>query len=73
MTVEITSRDTMDPTTVDADFATFVNELNLAHAAGKQFIIFTEVLPDGRKAPVALSSSNMTRVREELDTNAFVG
>jgi hypothetical protein len=74
MTVEVTSRDTFDATVVEGDFVQFVNDLNLAAAAGKQFVLFTEVRPDGSTNPVALEARNITRAREVTgDSSDFIG
>lgn len=66
--IEITSRDTLDPTIVEADMATLVNDLNIAAAAGKQFVILQE---HGAGA-VALETRNITRMREREDEDAFI-
>lgn len=74
MTLEVTSRETLEPTIVASDFAQFVNDLNLAAAAGKQYVIATEVR-DGRESPVALETRNIVRIRDlgENAEDAFVG
>lgn len=74
MRCEITSRDTLDPTIIAGDFTKFLNDLNVAAVAGKQFVIATEVRADGEQAPVGLETRNITRIRP-IDgyDDAFVG
>lgn len=74
MTLEITSRETLDTTTVEGDFASFINDLNVAAASGKQFVVATEIRPDGQTCPVGLETRNITRIRDLTDMDdAFVG
>lgn len=74
MTVEVTSRGTLDPTYIDADFTEFVNNVNIAAAAGKQFVLFTEIRDNGETNPVALETRNITRAREVDGVDrAFIG
>jgi hypothetical protein len=72
MTVEITLKSTMDPSYVVGDFATFINDLNLEAAAGKQYVIATEQR-DGATNPVAFETRNITRIREVEVEDAFIG
>jgi hypothetical protein len=71
--LEITSRDTLDTTVVTGEFVEFIQDLNLAAAQGKQFVVATEVR-DSETQPVALETRNITRIRV-LDgiEDAFVG
>lgn len=71
MTVEVTSRDTLDPTRCEGRFVDFVNDLNIAAAAGKAFVLAQEA---GR-GPVALETRNITRVRDlgEEEPSAYIG
>ncbi len=74
MTVEITHANTIEPTYIAGDFGAFVNEMQLAAAAGKRFVILTERRPDGSTGAVALDTGNMTRMRDMEDMrDAFVG
>jgi ABC-type microcin C transport system duplicated ATPase subunit YejF len=66
--LEITSRDTLDPTIMEGDLAELVNDLNLAAAKGKQFVVVTEK----GSGNTALETRNITRIREKDGDNAFV-
>lgn len=72
MTLEITSRETLDPTLVSGDFPGFINDLNIAAAAGKQFVIATEIR-DGQELNVALETRNITRIRDLGGVDAYIG
>lgn len=72
MTLEITSRNTLDPTVVAGEFASFVDSLNIAAASGKQFVIAAEVRGD-EETHVALETRNITRVRDLGSIGAFIG
>jgi hypothetical protein len=72
MTLEITSRDTLDSTVVAGDFASFINDLNIAAAAGKQYVLCTEIR-NGEHSPVALETRNITRIRDLGAHDAFIG
>jgi hypothetical protein len=66
--VEITSRDTFEPTCVEVeDFLEVVHSINLANAAGRSLALFQK--DDGE--PVAVFISNITRVEPRPD--AFIG
>lgn len=71
MTLEITLRQTMEPSVVEGDLVSFINDLNIAAAAGKQYIIATEIL-GGQGSPAAFETRSITRVRELDDENAFL-
>lgn len=64
MSIEITSRDSFEKTVIEGDFLALTNELNLAAAQGKQFVIFTEILPDGETTPCAVYVGNLIKARE---------
>lgn len=66
--LEITSRDTLDPTIVESDLVQLVNDLNVAASGGKQFVIVTEK----DSGNTALETRNITRIREKDGDNAFV-
>jgi hypothetical protein len=70
--LEITSRDTLDETLIEGDFHSFINDLNIAAASGKQFVIAAEVREDGSE-PVAFETRNITRIRVSEAERAFVG
>lgn len=70
--LEITSKGTLDATIVEGDFQTFINDLNLAAAQGKQFVVATEQR-DGETQPVALETRNITRIRVMGFEDAFIG
>lgn len=72
MTCEISVKSAMEATRIVGDFAQFVNDLNIAAASGKQFIICTEEHADGTTAPVAFDTRNITRIREIQVDNAFL-
>lgn len=72
MTVEITSRDTLDPTICTGSFGSFVQELNLAAAAGHQYVVAKEIRADG-EAHVALETRNITRIRDLGDSDSLIG
>lgn len=59
MTVALTISDSFHRVLVNGDFASFVGELNLAAAAGKQYVICTELGGD----PVALETKSIKAVR----------
>lgn len=69
--LEVTSRATLDPTIVEGDIEKILSDLNVAAAAGKHFVLMTEVRGSER-TPVMLETRNITRVRE-VDLDAFVG
>lgn len=64
MTIEITSRDTFEPTIVSGSFKDIVQELELEATKNNHFALFHEVLPEGGSAPVALEMRNITRLRD---------
>jgi hypothetical protein len=72
MTIEISVKSSMDPTVIAGDFAQFINDLNIAAASGKQFVIAHEQRPDGTKTPVAFDTRNITRIRELETDDAFL-
>lgn len=72
MTCEISVMHAMDPTIIEGNFSQFINDLNIAAASGKQFVICTERLPDGETAPVAFDTRNITRIREVERNDAFL-
>lgn len=72
MTVEITLKNTLDPSYVAGDFATFINDLNIAAAASKQYVIATEIR-DGTTNPVAFETRNITRIRDVSNQDALLG
>lgn len=59
MTVALTIDDSFHRILVTGDFAAFIGELNLAAAAGKQYVICTEV----GGTPVALDRHSIKAVR----------
>lgn len=67
MSVEISSRDTLDPIVVEGEFLDVVNSINTAAANGRSLGVFEE--EDG--TPVAVFIQNVTRLRGR--DNAFVG
>lgn len=67
-TLEITSRDTLDPTLVEGEFLDLVNNLNIAAATGKQFLLVDEK----GSGNTAIEIKNITRIRERKDDDAFV-
>lgn len=67
MSVEVTSQNTLDPTICEGNFLSLINDLNLAAATGKQFVILQEL----NGGPVALETRAITRIRELQD--AFIG
>lgn len=71
--IEITSRGVLDPTKVRESFGEFVNNLNIAAAAGKQFVIATEVRDDNEPDDVALNTQLIARIRPLEVEDAFVG
>jgi hypothetical protein len=69
MTVEITSRDTLETTMVRGDLIEVVHNMNLAAATGKQFVVCEDV----SGGAVALETRNITRMREIAeDDNSFL-
>jgi hypothetical protein len=72
MTVEITSKGTLDPTIVKGDHLALLNELNLAAAQGKQFVLLEEEGGPYGGGPVILETRNITRVRTMEGTSAFI-
>ncbi len=74
MTCEITHKNTFEPTIIEGDFMAFINDLNIAAANGKQFVVANEARPDGSLAPVAFETRNITRIRNvDSDACAFIG
>lgn len=72
MTVEVSLKSTLDPSYVVGDFTTFISDLNVAAASGKQYVIATEQR-DGDTNLVAFETRNITRIREVSDVDAFIG
>lgn len=73
MTLEVTSRETLEPTLVAGKFEDFVTDLNIAAASGKVFVIATE-LRNGSERHVALETRNITRIRDlEDDDVPYIG
>lgn len=70
--LEVTSQHTLDSTYVTGDIRELLGELNVAAAAGKHFILMTEVR-GGDESPVLLETRNITRVRTVEVEDAFVG
>lgn len=70
--VEITSRGVLDPTQITEDFSQFVDNLNIAAASGKQFVIATENRDEGDPEPVALNTQLIARIRPVDVEDAFV-
>lgn len=66
--VEVTSRDTLEPTYVVGNFLAVVNELNMAAANGRSMVVFDEKLRDGTTAPVAVERINITRIRPRQES-----
>lgn len=70
MSCEVQLRDALQSVHVVGNFGDFVNNLNIAVASGKQFIVMEEI----GAGPVAFETRNITLVREsEEDLNAFIG
>lgn len=70
--LEVTSQHTLDSTYVAGDIKELLGELNVAAAAGKHFVMFTEIR-NGDETPVLLETRNITRVRTVEVEDAFVG
>lgn len=66
--LEVMSTGMLEPTLLDADLLTMLNELNLSAAQGKHFIHMTDV----SGASVLLETRNITRVREVKTADAFI-
>ena len=70
--IEIHSRDQFQAVRVEGDFLETVQNLNLAGAQGKQFVIFTE---EGGN-PVAIEAHNIIKLRpvdEDVSMRGFMG
>jgi hypothetical protein len=71
-TLTIRVRDSFEPIMVEADFVAFINDLNIAAATGKQYVIATEANTGGQ--PVALETRNITAIRPAgSNEDAFIG
>ncbi len=64
MAIEISLKSTLDPTIIAGDFLSFVAELNVAAANGRQFVMTHEQRPNGDTAPIAIQTVNITRIRD---------
>lgn len=64
MTVEITSRDSLDATMIEGDLIAVTHTMNTASANGKQFIVVTEEGGPYGGGPCAIEIKNITRMRE---------
>jgi hypothetical protein len=69
MTLEVEIRDRLEPVYVDREFTEFVNDLNIATAQGKHFIITDE----DSGGPIAFEARNITVIREAGGRSAFIG
>lgn len=68
MSVALTMTDVFDPVRVQGDFPTFVNELNLAAAAGKQYVITREV----GGGDIALETKAIKVIRNQENEDAYI-
>lgn len=66
--IEIASTGMLEPTKIEGDMATLLNELNMAHAKNQVFIVMKDVTG----APVLLETRNITRARELPETESFM-
>lgn len=73
MTLELTIHGQIQPLYLEGDYATFINDLNLAAAQGKQYVLATEARPDGVTAPVGIETKSITLIRESDAEDAFIG
>lgn len=70
--LEVTSRGTIDPTTIVGGFDDAINSLNIAAASGKQFAVFTEHVPNGEDRYVGLNTQLIARIRPVEADDAFL-
>ncbi len=68
MTLEITVRDLLEPIKIEAEMIGFINDMNIAAASGKHFVIAQEK----DRGPVAFETRNVTVIRD-IEEDAFLG
>lgn len=65
--LEIMVRDALEPVLIEGDFASFIQDLNMAAARGHQYVIAQEASGN----PVAFETRNITTIRPRAESNAF--
>ena len=69
MAVELTLSGALDTVLIDGNFAAYVNDLNIAAASGKQYLIATEF----KGGNIALDTRKILIARDRDDESIFVG
>lgn len=67
--VQITVRDVIDPIEIEGNFVEFINDLNIAAAQGKQFVICRE----STGGNIAFETRNIVMMRDPEDDGAYIG
>lgn len=69
MVVVVWSRNSLEPRRIQGDLISLVNDMNIAAASGKQFVVVQK--EDG--APVAIQTQNITTMDQEDESDAYIG